>query len=483
MKEKTNTSLRNITLYVFSFALLAYVAWRAYFLSFTHDESLSYTILLGFHQWVGTPNNHLLNTFLMGIFRYLFGDSEFVLRLPNVLAFVLYLYAVITILKRLKNSWVFFLGVALLLLNPYLLDFFSLARGYGLSVGLVTMSLAYLLKNPFQTDDFGAFIRSFSFAFLFGALAFLSNLGLINYYIMLLAIFAVQGYFMFKSGTVASVQEKRKYFRVLVIAAVFMLIGIGRLLFLSRAHQLYFGAQAFSATFFGLVSSTFYFSPTPHWAYLLIKYALIFSFAAGIFLVVWKKAFTGKLSMILILNIALLAGLVLENLLFGAHYPPARTALYFISFWGLLICFLMTDVFTYFSKGKAVWIIISVLIALILAWNFGNNANLKYSKNWFYDEHTKDVMEIIQKETQQFRHDASVSNNWLFEPAMNYYRYSRYIKIDSVNRKGVDTNSLLIYRFNNDTIPKHYKILAKYKDNNTILLMRSDTVKSGWLRK
>ena len=49
-------------------SLLIYVIYRASTLSFTHDESLSFTIIKGNLDWVLTANNHLLNTQLMSIF-------------------------------------------------------------------------------------------------------------------------------------------------------------------------------------------------------------------------------------------------------------------------------------------------------------------------------------------------------------------------------------------------------------------------------
>ncbi len=68
-------------------SLFVYVILRAYLLSFTHDESLSYTIVEGKITWGKTANNHLLNTLLMSLSSSLFGMSELGLRLPNVLSF------------------------------------------------------------------------------------------------------------------------------------------------------------------------------------------------------------------------------------------------------------------------------------------------------------------------------------------------------------------------------------------------------------
>jgi hypothetical protein len=69
---------------------------RAYSLSFTHDESLTYlhgvrpglTKILAF-SYVDA-NNHPLNTLLTWLSSLAFGNAELALRLPNVVAFVLF---------------------------------------------------------------------------------------------------------------------------------------------------------------------------------------------------------------------------------------------------------------------------------------------------------------------------------------------------------------------------------------------------------
>src|SRR5882672_8620191 len=90
-----------VTIY---FALFAYVALRAYHLSFTHDESLSYTILKGNESLKNTANHHVLNTYLMECCSWAFGGSELSLRLPNVLSFFVYLFCSYKLLKDTNRT-------------------------------------------------------------------------------------------------------------------------------------------------------------------------------------------------------------------------------------------------------------------------------------------------------------------------------------------------------------------------------------------
>ncbi|MBN2616194.1 MAG: hypothetical protein JXR71_10930 [Bacteroidales bacterium] len=479
MNPKTEKSIQNLLLYAVSLALIVYVALRADLLSFTHDESLTYTILLGNPHWVHTTNNHLLNTFLMNLFYHLFGDGEFVLRLPNVLAFGFYLWGSISILKKLNNLWVSLLAMALLWFNPFVLDFFSLARGYGLSLGMLMMSLSFLLNISLAQPETKTFLRSFFFVFLFGGLAVTANLGVINYLLIIIAIYLVRGFLLLRSGKMASSKQKRGYFSILLFALAILFFCVRWIWLLRASHQFYFGAQSFNGTLFGLITGSYYFAQLPSWVYPSIKYLLLFFLFSGIFLIVARRAYLSRLSMIAVVNLLMILGLFLEHVLFHSNYPPGRTALYFVPLMGLFICCLFADLFVRFPSVKVIWIIFSLLMVLPLSWHLLDSLNLKYTRNWRYDAATKAAMMRVKKETRNDPNRATISNNWLFEPAINYYMHSRHIQIDSANRSGVHFDTRFIYKFNSDSCPQHYQVLEAYRDVNTVLLMESDTVSNS----
>src|SRR5665213_1523943 len=139
----------NITLWVIGILLFAYTISRAFLLSFTRDESFTYLeyvrkgILVLSHYNTTSANNHLLNTWLMELSSKIFGISEFSLRLPNVLAHTLFLIYSAKLVAKLNSNLLIIGSFLILNLNPFLLDFFSLARGYGLSIALMMASLYY----------------------------------------------------------------------------------------------------------------------------------------------------------------------------------------------------------------------------------------------------------------------------------------------------------------------------------------------------
>src|SRR3954451_13903532 len=111
--------------------------YRAALQSLTIDEAFSYNLYFSkpIHEALTfyDANNHVLYTVLAKIAITVFGNAEWVLRLPSLLGALLYLIVVYRLCWWLvPDRWFAFLGLALLCLNPYLLDFQSAARGYGL---------------------------------------------------------------------------------------------------------------------------------------------------------------------------------------------------------------------------------------------------------------------------------------------------------------------------------------------------------------
>jgi hypothetical protein len=95
------------------------------------------------------PNNHILNTLFTKLFVYLFGNEQLVIRMPNMLFFLVYAVGIFRINRiMLGYDSVFFIPATLLFIsNPYFLDFFVLCRGYGISCALTALSSSYLITG------------------------------------------------------------------------------------------------------------------------------------------------------------------------------------------------------------------------------------------------------------------------------------------------------------------------------------------------
>lgn len=103
------------------------------------------------HHWCAA-NNHLLNTLGMGFMAFIsrrtLGYShEILLRMPVFLSFLLY---VGTALYMYRRKFLKLPGMVLLLSADYVLDFFSVMRGYGIAASLVL--LACCLLDTWEED-------------------------------------------------------------------------------------------------------------------------------------------------------------------------------------------------------------------------------------------------------------------------------------------------------------------------------------------
>jgi len=98
-------------------------------------------------------SNHVLNTFLMRTSTSALGRKEIALRLPSLFAGLLFYAAVWRICRRmLGQGWEFAAGVAVLTLNPLLVDAVGEARGYGIATAAWMWALDRILLY-FESND------------------------------------------------------------------------------------------------------------------------------------------------------------------------------------------------------------------------------------------------------------------------------------------------------------------------------------------
>jgi hypothetical protein len=132
-------------------AVASYVIARAMLVPTVHDECASVLWFVQPGEWLpdrshGDANNHFLSTGI-GVFLYrAFGSGMATLRSGSIVAFALYTWAVWRLGGQLRDRrvrWCFWAGM---LLCPFVLDFFSMFRGYGLALAGITLAMDGLLR-------------------------------------------------------------------------------------------------------------------------------------------------------------------------------------------------------------------------------------------------------------------------------------------------------------------------------------------------
>jgi hypothetical protein len=135
--------------------------YRAKTQTIAHDEALIYEWFLDGgvgHVLVYNPGNHVLFTLLAKPVVWTLGVSEFTLRAPSLVGAAIYLIAVYLLCRRLFGDGILLLlSVAMLSLNPQILDFMLAARGYILGFAFLFAAMYVLTgladRGPFQPDD------------------------------------------------------------------------------------------------------------------------------------------------------------------------------------------------------------------------------------------------------------------------------------------------------------------------------------------
>lgn len=169
-----------VLLLLFVFCLSVY---RATVQPVTHDEGLIYEWYLDggvYHLLMFDPSNHVLFTFLAKFFVKLFGISELSLRAASLTGAVIFLTAAYFLCRRLFGEGIlFFLSLALLCLNPQMLDFMVVARGYMLGIACLSVAMYMMARmtdrGSFDPQDKKWRVES-SISSVFLALSVVSNL-------------------------------------------------------------------------------------------------------------------------------------------------------------------------------------------------------------------------------------------------------------------------------------------------------------------
>lgn len=474
-------------------ALLAYTAFRACTLSMTHDESVSFLwfqdtdVLSCFFEkgcWP-TANNHLLNTWAWQQSVRLFGASEWAIRLPNVAAHLVYLLCSAALVRVVtRQFWIGLAGFALLNFNPYLLDFFSLARGYGLSIGLSMASL-YAFFAFLRRERWPALLAAYSLA----ALAVLANFVALNFLASLwgaaMAISLLGGG---EQGARLRFRWRRQFWMngiPLGIGLVLAMLLYRPLSYLQAGSEFNYGAERFWMTFRSVVQDSLY-----NIRYLSDDTLWVFSLLYGLFILLalggafwfffrgpvesWRRQYLAA-ALIFLTSCAVM---IAQHYLLGSHYLENRKALHFIPLSALLFFFFLHGLASHFPRWRALNPAAG-LLALLLLYHLGRAAAFGHALEWWYDKNTREMVEYLDGNIPSGREPASLGVHWMFQPTTFFYHQflgvTTFTAPPFVGGDGLpEGNFDYYYTFEGQArqMGKQYAVLREFKEG-TVLLRRN----------
>jgi hypothetical protein len=394
-------------------ARTVFCAYRAATQSIVHDEAFT------FHRFVSGPweniyslfdaNNHILYSILAKLSIRTLGLSELTLRLPSVLAGFALMLGIYCVLRRVTFGWwgqaVRWLALIAASLHPLLLDFCVAARGYGLALAFLVWAVyAALQERPWVAGMLCGFAVSANLAFAFPVLALMMAMALLE-----------PGGWKLRIGTLASAAIPAS---VIATAICYPALRTAR-------PEFFFAG---TATLYDSILSTIQTSlrsTAQHEGFLgsrtAVRVATPLAIPAGVMLLARSFALFSRIDtrrMIPALT-ALLAvlGLIAAHLIGGLSYPVDRIGLYLVLLGGLSWATVAAG-----TRRKDVRVAEAALAFLLIA-QFATQFQARSFTVWYYDEDSKRVAEILERETAgRPEGSVSASTTWYLQPALEFYR-------------------------------------------------------------
>ncbi|MCG6167485.1 hypothetical protein [Leptospira sanjuanensis] len=447
-------------------AIGIYIVSRAILVPITHDEAFtilkhvpnSYSVILGLRiaPVEEFANNHSLNTASIKFLISYFPMSELVVRFPNILAGFVFIIIFLTILIRLEiKDWtlsvLFLYGIS----SPLLLEFFALARGYGLSISL--FFAGYFFWLTIDRDQSSRFFLRLSVAGIFFSLALIANLS-IAFAILGVALTEIVQFIVElnknKNGTegfnrIRIVKLLTRY-AISIFPALFLLNKVyGKTLPIAKQQNLFY-VQNREGYLTGTLPSI-----ARDWTPILTKenqilYSKIclFIFLPAVLFFIYRLLIRKDLQQYKYQKDLLVAGTFffvsvspsVMDIFFHTGFPYERTALYILPIYALFLSVLIR------SLGESENLLIRFyryllifLMTLTIALSLFT-FNVRKTNYWSYDSTSrvqylalkKDVNHLPQIKEKRI----SVGVDWLLEPSLNYYFIQeKDNKFLSVNRE------------------------------------------------
>jgi hypothetical protein len=459
--------------------------YRAATQSFTIDESFTFLhyVNVSFSQAISeySANNHVLQSLLMRVFRRLLGRSELVMRLPTLIGCVLYLTAIYGITAAsIRNGWLRLLALAVMTLNPLVLDLLVAARGYALALGLSWWALYLAWSDLLEPKP-----RRLWLAGVCAGLAVTANLifviPLAAFGLMLVPLYARRGRFWHLIDSYAG--------PAIIICFVLLFIPL-----LKSAGQFYFGVATLRDTFGSLFGESLRQPPagsfvfnnldrlipdlSAHLAAVAAPLVIACMGVAAVWLLVLSIRGANAQTVLLALVLGCIASSVgcwiVLNRMFAVVYPMTRTALYFLPLAGFAIVL---------SASVLKWRIVSgalALVAAVLAVIYVGEIRTGYFSEWKHEAGMKRLMRQLAYDARELHkvRPVTAGGSWDLEYSVRYYgiryRLGWLNVLNSEERKSIQPDYYVLGPVDTKLVNElQLTVIAKDELSGTVLARRS----------
>jgi hypothetical protein len=413
-----------------------YIAYRANSVGFTIDESQSVFIAKATHPYDlinytnGETNNHFLISLWLRHCILKFGYwQEWALRLPCVLAALFFIgYAWRTAKLIAPNYWTSIACFVLFLSNPFVDDFFSLARGYGLGIAFQMVSMFYFIRflQVLQPKDM---LKTM----LFAAIATLGHFMLLNYFLTLFGLCFMAVMWLIYYENFKSWKLTLFYWATIAASLAYYLQTPFKNIIKTKPSN-YGDYNGFVAdTFQSLIRSSYSgahdMGDTPLlWS---IIYGLLgLTLLKGCLVMIdWLRDKHSLQKLSLLAGIAIFIGMAvvvtLLNVLYQQPFPVTRMTISFFLPMSITLAAGLNAIKN--EKISKIW---AISLGILASIGFFRAANLSYTIEWAGHALDRDMIAWIanHERNQKNEKQYSIASDSYFAPGIHYYTEKEKLK-------------------------------------------------------
>ncbi len=377
----------NIIIGILCILLYLYVLLRAHFLNITHDEAYSFhnVKIFWYAEFFCTGNSHWLNSLAIKCALLLGLENVLALRWLSILSFAIVLICIFIWIKTIEQPYLKLAAFCFTLLNPYLIDYFGLARGY--ASGLMFQAIAGL----FFIYGLSSGKRNILLcSLIFSGLSAVANFGFVYFFMAFSLIYFYKIHFKDRFSFL-----KQKIFYVdIFIVLIFCFIQLRAFIFIIHCSNDLIGAgvysigEMFRVFIDGLTYHKIELIPAHLQLFTLLFLALIL--IASIFGILKNKTVPLYFycSALLLIMLALI---IFNRFCFDLVFPFNRSMLVFFIPVSICLFYFIGSVLknNFFKK------IIFSSISVFLIFNFLLSLNLKYCLDYKESADSQESFDLL----------------------------------------------------------------------------------------
>lgn len=358
----------------------------------------------------------------------LWGDSELSIRSPNLFAHLLFLIFSYLIVKRFLHPLLIIGSFIVLNTNPFVLEFFGLARGYGLAMAFMLGSVYFLIRhmevNPKVIPN-----KYILLSFLFSMAAVLANYTMLNFHIALIMGILLH-YFKHQKGSQDLKIVLKKNALLIRLNLLFALLLLPILFRLKLSGMLFVGGtQSFHQdTVKSLVNASLYLEDYGRLnEVLFIIIPILFLTATLVILVAAKQKKTASYFAIPVYLLIFSAlSTIAQFYLLKTPFLFQRTAVFLLPLYLLLISFFSRSLHQLLSRFRILSLATISFLAITCTIHLLNTINIDHTYTYPSSANVKDMLASLdQMRDKQDSSKINIGASHSLVSPLNYYRVTR----------------------------------------------------------